>query len=116
MRLLVVEDEKVLRKALVTGLKIKEYALDAASDGEQADVHGFKSSIYSLSFKTFSFAEFTPQISTLLYCTYIFLFSCYVQSGAMFSVPLFLVKYKLFEKNSQQKTAVYKTAVFTIIV
>lgn len=74
MRLLVVEDEKVLRKALVTGLKIKEYALDAASDGEQADVHGFKSSIFSFSFKTFSFAVFTPQISTLLYCTYIFLF------------------------------------------
>ena len=43
-------------------------------------------------------------------------FSCYVQSGAMFSVLLFSVKYKLFEKNSQQKTAVYKTAVFTIIV
>ena len=41
MRLLVVEYEKVLRKALVTGLKIKEYALDAASDGEQADVRGF---------------------------------------------------------------------------
>lgn len=34
MRLLVVEDEKVLRKALVTGLKIKEYAVDAASNGE----------------------------------------------------------------------------------
>ena len=41
MRLLVVEYEKVLREALVNGLKIKEYALDAASDGEKADVHGF---------------------------------------------------------------------------
>lgn len=38
MRLLVVEYEKVLREALVNGLKIKEYAVDAASDGEQADV------------------------------------------------------------------------------
>ncbi len=38
MRLLVVEDEKVLREALVNGLKIKGYAVDAASDGEQADV------------------------------------------------------------------------------
>lgn len=74
MRLLVVEYEKVLREALVNGLKIKEYAVDAASDGEQADVHGFKSSIFSLSFKTLSFAVFTPQISTLLYCTYIFIF------------------------------------------
>ena len=41
MRLLVVDYDKVLREALVYGLKIKEYALDAASDGEQADVHGF---------------------------------------------------------------------------
>ena len=41
MRLLVVEDEKILREALVNGLKIKEYAVDAASDGEQADVRGF---------------------------------------------------------------------------
>lgn len=41
MRLLVVEYEKVLREALVNSLKIKEYAVDAASDGEQADVHGF---------------------------------------------------------------------------
>lgn len=38
MRLLVVEYEKVLREALVNGLKIKEYAVDAASDGKQADV------------------------------------------------------------------------------
>lgn len=38
MRLLVVEDEKALREALVNGLKIKGYAIDAASDGEQADV------------------------------------------------------------------------------
>ena len=30
MRLLVVEDEKILREALVNGLKIKEYAVDAA--------------------------------------------------------------------------------------
>ena len=41
MRLLVVEDEKILREALVIGLKINDYAVDAASDGEQADVHGF---------------------------------------------------------------------------
>ena len=42
MRLLVVEYEKVLREALVKGFKIKEYALDAPSDGEHADVHGIK--------------------------------------------------------------------------
>ena len=41
MRLLVVEDEKILREEFVNGLKIIEYAVDAASDGEQADVHGF---------------------------------------------------------------------------
>lgn len=37
MRILVVEDEKTLREALVNGLKIKGYAVDAASGGKQAD-------------------------------------------------------------------------------
>lgn len=37
MRILVVEDEKLLRESLVEGLKIKGYAVDYACDGEKAD-------------------------------------------------------------------------------
>lgn len=65
--------------------------------------------------KSFRFELIDSNIQLLYSNPYSF-FSCYVQSGAMFSVLLFSVKYKLFEKISQQKTAVYKTAVFTIIV
>ncbi|MGB4985751.1 MAG: response regulator transcription factor [Erysipelotrichaceae bacterium] len=37
MKILIVEDEKVIKDSLVEGLKIKGYTVDWASDGEQAD-------------------------------------------------------------------------------
>lgn len=41
MKVLVVEDEHALRNSLVEGLKIKGYAVDSASDGEEADEKAF---------------------------------------------------------------------------
>ena len=76
----------------------------------------FKSSIFSFSFKPWVLRYLRRKFQLYYTAHTSSLFSSYVQSGAMFSVSLFSVKYKLFEKNSQQTTAVYKTAVFTIIV
>lgn len=41
MKILIVEDEKVLRNSLVEGLKIKGYAVEFACDGEEADEKAF---------------------------------------------------------------------------
>lgn len=37
MKILIVEDEKILRDSLAEGLHLKGYAIDVAADGESAD-------------------------------------------------------------------------------
>lgn len=41
MKILIVEDEKILRDSLAEGLRLKGYAVDIAADGEDADEKAF---------------------------------------------------------------------------
>lgn len=68
MKILIVEDEKILRDSLAEGLRLKGYAVDIAADGEDADdkAKGLDLGANDYLTKPFHFAELEARVRSLL--------------------------------------------------